>query len=130
MESRILDPSPKLLTYTLLHFIHPALYFSCSGSRIKGRQCNFQFYSLKKSFPSPENMFSDRSEHRVRQLNYATKNRSPTPGFLPAQPQHKVRLTLLFYNEYSFHYNYYENSNICTTDILKNVLLLLSQILF
>ena len=49
-ESRILDFSPKLSTYTLVHFIRTNLYCDCSGSRLKGHQCNFHFYSLKNKF--------------------------------------------------------------------------------
>ena len=88
------------------------------------------FTPSKISFPSPENFLSDRPEHRARKINCVTKNYNPTRGFFPAQPQLKVRLTLLFWKEYSFHYYYFENSTLFTTNILKTVLLLFSLLLF
>ena len=48
---RTLEFSPKLPTYTMVHFIRLALYCAWSGSRPKGHQCNFHFYSLKNKFP-------------------------------------------------------------------------------
>ena len=84
----------------------------------------FTFTPSKISFPSPENFLSDRAEHRARQINCATKNKNPIRGFFPAQPQLKVRLTILFWKEYYFHYYYFEKSTLFTTNILKTVLLL------
>ena len=49
-EYIILEFSPKLSTYTLVHLIRPDLYCACSGLRIKSQRFNLHFYSLKNKF--------------------------------------------------------------------------------
>ena len=102
---------PKMLTCTLVHFICPALNCAFSGWRLKLHQCNFHFYLLKISFPSPENFLFDRAKHRARKISCATKNKNPTRGFLPHIPSLKRDWL------YSF-----EKSTIFTTTISKIVL--------
>ena len=124
-ESRILDSSPKLSTYTMVQFIRPNLYCACLESNAIPT-----FTPSKISFPSPENFLSNRAEHWARQINCVTKSNNPTRRFFPTQPQLKLRLALLFWKEYYFHYYYSENSILFKTYLLKNVLLLFSRLLF
>ena len=117
----ILEFSPKLSTNNLVHFICPALCCACTVSNAISN-----FTPSKISFPSPENVLSDRAEHWSRQINCATKNKNPTRVFFPTQPQLKVISTLLFWNEYFFHYYYsFEKSTVFTNEYFENCTLTL-----
>ena len=130
-ESRILDFSSQNCRRILWNTLYVRPYFVLAQDwDSKATNSISSFTPPKISFPSPDNFLSDRAEHRARKINCATKNKNPIQGFPPAQPQLKVILTLLFWKEYSFYYYSLVNSTICTTNLLKTVLLLFSLLVF
>ena len=127
----MLDFSPKncqrKLWYTL--YVRPYIVLALDrGSKATNKIS--KFIPSKISFPSPENFLSDRAKHGARQTNCATKNNIPIRGFFPTQPHLKVILTLLFWKEYYFHYYYFKKITLFTLNILKNILLLFSLLIF
>ena len=99
------------MTYNLVQCILPALYCACSGSRPKGHQWNFHFYSLNNKFPFTKKIYP---------IELITKQ-DKSIARLKIRIQHRDfslhSLSLNWDRLYSF-----ERSTLFTTTILKIIL--------